>query len=148
MADVSEEVYGCDFYPAEPAFMTVPDTCFKYDFQIPQEQWFWQEGPDTIYWLSIAAIYEPPIVVANPWGWKTREKYFNDDAIRILAPTDPNLAAGNDTYIDGYPIEHEGVSWDMAFELTTQECMAATHPDYAVWTGASGSGLTYPKCWC
>jgi hypothetical protein len=109
--DLDERNVGCDFHPDFPG----PDTCFRYDFFIPRQDWHLQESADpTIYWISIAAHYatgEPTI----PWGWKTREHFFNDAAVAI---TDPNHPTAGSTYTAGHPIEHpEGVRWDMAFTL-------------------------------
>jgi len=110
---VNERWVGCDQYPGQPG-----DSCFRYDFAIPREQWFYQapSADPTIYWISISAVYlgpQPP----NPWGWKTREHFFNDDAVRIFAPTAP--VPGTD-FLDGAPIvSPDGESWDMAFVLTT-----------------------------
>jgi hypothetical protein len=136
MAEVNEEPVGMDFHEQHP-----PDVCFKYDLQIPQEQWFWQEGGETVYWLTISAVYEAgvePESIVFPWGWKTREHFYNDDAIKISMPTDLNVGV---EFIEGEPI---WPGWDMAFELTTQECVAPTNPDYTDWTTLAG----YPACWC
>ncbi|MBL7215623.1 MAG: DNRLRE domain-containing protein [Phycisphaerae bacterium] len=113
-ADANEVYVGCDYYPE---YMTEPDACFHYDFQIPESEWFYQEDPNTIYWISIAAIYPDGTTTEFPWGWKTRPHYFNDDAVRIFMPTDPVIGS---VFEEGEPIEDEtGISWDMAFELTT-----------------------------
>ncbi len=123
-ADLNERNVGCDFHPDFPG----PDTCFRYDFAIPQEEWFLQESADpTIYWVSIAAHYatgEPTI----PWGWKTREHFYNDPAVRITDPNDPTVPGS--VYVEGNPIEHpEGVPWDMAFTLGTF-CPAVSPPAF------------------
>ena len=141
-SELNERYVGCDFHPE---YMLAPDSCFKYDFLIPESEWFFQEGEDTIYWISIAAIYpgEPP--TANPWGWKTRPRFFNDDAVRIFMPTDPIPGS---VFEQGQPIEDEaGNSWDMAFELTTRDCVKITAPFYAEWVGA-GKNWNRPECWC
>jgi hypothetical protein len=109
----TERWVGCDEYPGQP-----PDTCFRYDFQIPEAEWFYQapSADPTVYWISISALYVGP-QQPYPWGWKTREHFFNDDAVRIRVPTAPSPGA---QFIDGIPIETpDGVSWDMAFVLTT-----------------------------
>jgi hypothetical protein len=108
--DLNETYVGCDYYPDMPY-----DACFEYEYIIPDSIWFFQETPGTIYWLSIAAMYYD-LPVDFPWGWKTRLPHWNDDAIVILIPTAPVLF---DPYIEGYPIEIQETSWDMAFELTT-----------------------------
>ena len=140
---LNEQYVGCDFHPE---FMAITDSCFHYDFIIPQEEWFYQEGENNIYWISIAAIYPQGVPDVFPWGWKTRPHYFNDDAVRIYDPFAPILG---DFFVGGQPIEDEqGNSWDMAFELTTaSECVKSDAPFYAEWVGA-GKPWARPNCWC
>lgn len=106
-----ERVVGDNFHPE---YMTLPDTCFQYDYFIPESEWFYQEGDSTIYWLSIAALYEekPDSFV---WGWKTREHFFHDDAVRIFEPKHPTVG---DFAVETEPVKH---MWDMAFVLGTIE---------------------------
>ena len=106
---VGERVIGSDYLPTR---MTKPDSCFQYDFSIPYPDWFIQEGDSTVYWLSIAAIYDT-IPDVHLWGWKTRDRYFNDDAVRIHASSQP---APDSTYRAGEVIEP---LWDLSFELLT-----------------------------
>jgi hypothetical protein len=113
IAQLLERWAGCDFH--EP--MPMPDACFQYDFTIPRADWFWQPGDHTIYWISISAIYLQPIQPPNPWGWKTRAHFYNDDAVRIFNPLAPEK---DSVFVDGVPVEDiAGNSWDMAFVLTT-----------------------------
>jgi hypothetical protein len=112
---VEERRVGCDFHPDHPT----ADTCFRYDFEIPETEWFQQEPACTIYWVSISAMHmsQPPQLL---WGWKTREHFFMDDAVRIFAPTAPVPGAG---FEFGEPIfDQIGTSWDMAFTITTRRC--------------------------
>ncbi|MBI5866152.1 MAG: hypothetical protein HZB38_16910 [Planctomycetes bacterium] len=51
---VAETYVGCDFFPP---FTPIPESCFLYTYNIPQPEWFYQEMPGTIFWLSISAIY-------------------------------------------------------------------------------------------
>ncbi len=42
-----------------------PDTCFQYYVDLDETEWFWQgnysaDTPDSVFWLSIAAIYRCP----------------------------------------------------------------------------------------
>jgi len=124
------------------------EACFQFNQLLSEDEWFkqdpnlpwpWAGLPDpfpngTVYWLSISAIYAPGAVVTHPWGWKTRSPHWNDDAIRITSVEPPLIdfppgspppawppTAGY-SFRDGVPIEFPaGVSWDMAFELTTNE---------------------------
>jgi len=106
------------------------DACFKFDQLLSENEWFHQDANEpngTIYWLSIAAIYDPCVPEPNYlWGWKTRPHYYKDDAVRIQT-----LAGGQwpprvgSVWGSGVPIRFPeypdpcGVSWDMAFVLTT-----------------------------
>lgn len=130
---------GIDHDPRDEA---VPDeACFQFAQFLSEDEWFYQEPMiqedgqvvPNVYWLSIAPIWtaaqrqDPNF---HPWGWKSRPKFFNDDACSILSvkrsdgwPNQPlNIfdvwASGNEllAWIDG--VEE---SWDLAFELTTNE---------------------------
>lgn len=112
-AALNERAVGCDYYP----FFTV-DTCYRYDFAIPGETWFYGGLGGAVYWISIAAVY-PGGSGPYEWGWKTREPFYNDAAIWIEDPASPAPLAG---FLVGQPVEHPpDVYWDMAFVLTTQE---------------------------
>jgi hypothetical protein len=110
--------------PNEPN--ELEDACFQFTQLLSQDEWFYQEPNDPngrVYWLSIAAIYDPNDYNNPnfyPWGWKTREHFFNDDAVRIW---DANIWPPHvcTWYNGGDPIRwpDPNTSWDMAFELTT-----------------------------
>ena len=112
------------------------EACFQFNQLLSEDSWFWQEGgvdgADNIYWISIAAVYVgiPPEQIKHPWGWKTRPHKNLDIAgvITDLAGQWPPLTPGN-VFVNGffplllpnpqwYP---EGVPFDLAFELTTNE---------------------------
>jgi hypothetical protein len=111
----------------------VQDSCFQYYCVLPQSEWFYQKpsanGTGQVYWLSIAAMYGPdqpdPVY---PWGWKTRPHFFNDDAVRIHNTQDgtwPPVVGS--IWLDGKPVEFpDHVSWDLAFELTTDRPESVT----------------------
>ncbi len=72
------------------------------------------KGDSTIYWLSIAALYEeePDSFV---WGWKTRHHFFHDDAVYVYDPaksTVGSIAGKTEPLAEG---------WDMVFVLGTDE---------------------------
>ncbi len=114
MTKLNERPAGCDYYTGMPA----PDTCFRYDFEIPQEEWFFQNPEtDNVYWLSISAIYPGGPPQQYKWGWLTRRPEWNDDAVRIFDPIAPTTGV---SYISGEPIEtQEEGSWDTSFVLTS-----------------------------
>lgn len=115
----------------------VQDSCFRFDCNLPQAVWYYQK-PDpnnngTIYWLSIAAIYPAGTNSQYPWGWKTRPHFFQDDAVRIkMTDTGSPWPLGlNSNWVNGQPIEYpHGVSWDLAFELTTNDTTVPPPVDF------------------
>lgn len=109
---LDEKNVGCDYFEGPKQ-----ETTFKYEFDIPEISWFYQQGDSTIYWISIAAIYGPDQPV-YPWGWLTRTKHFNDTAVKIDDPLNPTV--GSD-YVSGEPIAAPTAipQWDMAFVLKT-----------------------------
>ncbi|MGB2807415.1 MAG: hypothetical protein WBC22_06730 [Sedimentisphaerales bacterium] len=117
-------------FPGEPGFDEPVDACFQFTQLLSQDEWFYQEPSDDpdnprIYWLSISPRWGSD---DHPdWGWKTRPWYFEDDAV-IIQQADPwPPVVGTTKWINGIPIQYppypdpEGVSWDVAFELTTNE---------------------------
>jgi hypothetical protein len=106
----------------------VRDSCFQFYCKLPQDAWFRQKPRPNlkgrVHWLSIAAIYGPNQDEPRyPWGWKTRPHFFNDDAVRIFQLQDgtwPPVRGA--AWLAGKPVEYPvGLSWDLAFELTTNE---------------------------
>jgi hypothetical protein len=123
-------------YDLDPRLQTENEACFQFNQLLSQDEWFRQPPPDPaepnrIYWLSIAAIYDPQFPPRYPWGWKTRKHIFNDDAVRIFQVDNPAgtspwppgpLVVDQSTFANGVPVEYpDGISWDLAFELTTNE---------------------------
>ena len=102
--DYTEEFVGYDFDPRENM---VTDSTFQYTQTLREEEYFHQEL-GTVYWISIAAGFRHAPYYA--WGWKTRPHFFQDDA--VTGGPGPGPAPWQ-------PIEFpQGVSWDVAFELT------------------------------
>ncbi|MHC4745104.1 MAG: DUF7901 domain-containing protein, partial [Planctomycetota bacterium] len=128
---------GCDIDPRRED--TEYHSCFKFDQFLSQDEWFHQDpnGDDeTVYWLSIAAIYSPDDYTDPnfyPWGWKTRPHFYNDDAARITTLQGDNWPpAIGDVWKGGQPIRYpEDTSWDMAFALTTNR---EYEPKKTFWT--------------
>jgi hypothetical protein len=125
---------GYDRDPNDPNNPKKKDACFQFNQLLSQNQWFYQEPNDPnhprVYWLSIAAVYDPQDYnnpKCYPWGWKTRQRYFNDDAVVIKDVNTWPPVVNKTTWKSGYPIKlppwpnPNGVSWDVTFELTTNE---------------------------
>jgi len=102
----------------DPRTGKIADMCFRYDFDIPDGEWFEQPPGDNIFWVSISAIYMSPTQPEWMWGWKTRPHTFMDAAVRIRAPLAPQPGA---LYEFGEPIYFpQSEPCDMAFTLTTK----------------------------
>lgn len=96
----------------------VMDDCYQYNQTLDPTEYFNQEF-DTIYWLSIQAIYDEANLPGTSWGWKTRPNYFNDDA--VMGTVEQGQMFLEDT-IRWDPIQdYQGNSWDTAFELSVPE---------------------------
>lgn len=145
------ETYQWNFagYDKDPRGIYQNEACFQFNQWLKPEEYFHQEpGPNgqNIYWLSIAAIYDDQ--PQFPWGWKTRPHFFNDDAVRIFRVYDPT---GIDIWppfvgchwAQGDPVEWQGESWDLAFELSTEEVTQIDWGDapnvYPVTSAANGA---------
>ncbi len=89
-------------------------TGFEYTLNIPQPDWFYQDGDSTVYWLSITAMYEEEPDSCH-WGWLTREHNFHDDAVRMHFNEFPHSGSMHE---HSEPIDYR---WDMAFILATEE---------------------------
>jgi len=111
-SQLDERAVGSDFYYGY-AEMGKPDTCFQYSYGITQQDWFQQQNDSTYYWLSVSAIYEGGMPYSNVWGWKTRDRYFRHDGLRILQPEEPAL---DSLYRSGEIVQPD---WDMSFVLYT-----------------------------
>ncbi|MHC4642123.1 MAG: DUF7901 domain-containing protein, partial [Planctomycetota bacterium] len=122
---------GWDYDPRTKCY----EACFLFEQYLTEAEYFYQslspDGTPAVYWISIAANYPAGTIVDNPWGWKTRPRMFNDDAVIIRKPTNPHI--GNQ-YEEGKPIywPDPNKSWDMAFELTAQTAQNVTKWDQPV----------------
>jgi hypothetical protein len=53
------------------------DTIFRYSVRLPEDAWFWPELPESIYWLSITAVFYKPVdEIPYPWGWTNHPHIF------------------------------------------------------------------------
>jgi len=99
-----------------------PEAVFHFEHDLPEAEWFWQEGDETVYWITIAAVYDTP-PTANPWGWLAvpwdPASAAPGAGMDIWDPTAPTI---DSVFLDGEPIHDPttGDTWDMAFALTTR----------------------------
>jgi hypothetical protein len=119
----------------------MPEACFQYYVQLDPQEYFRQadfeaDTQDNIFWISIAAIYPPGADVEWPWGWKTRPWSWMDDAVIFehWGPLDPDIDVDPALVM---PIERDGNSFDVAFELDTD-------PNYIKWEQAYDSIRHWP----
>ncbi|MHC4867052.1 MAG: DUF7901 domain-containing protein, partial [Planctomycetota bacterium] len=99
------------------------DTCFQYYVELEPEEYFWQADFDTqddVFWLSIAAVYDPCDEPAHPWGWKTRPWSWMDDAVWFEVYEDPYPGMTVEPRLITPMVDPLlGESADVAFELDT-----------------------------
>ncbi|MHC4882188.1 MAG: DUF7901 domain-containing protein [Planctomycetota bacterium] len=134
------------------------DSCFQYNQLLDGDDWFYQEPNEVtgknIYWLSIAPIWDEDC--DYEWGWKTRPKFFMDNAVSITAVTD---ASGTTTWppvlgslwsagvplqipaYTGHGSHADAISWDLAFEISTNE---PAYEDDPIPGDVGGPGTTEP----
>ena len=104
------------------------DEAFQYNATFDNADFF-DQVQGTVYWISIQAYYDRA-EDANLWGWKTREHFWNDDAVAgIIDPT------GGQNFLWAPLIGLDLESWDLAFELSVPE------PTTMVLLSVAGVGL-------
>jgi hypothetical protein len=157
------------------------DTCFQFTCLLSQDQWFYPTlAPaaggtpgTTMYWLSIAAMYDTRAPApSQPWGWTTRPQSLGCGAVQIheVQAVDALSAAWppgpGSRWLAGTPVEQPaGVAWDLAFELLTNQASSAVDrsdlaPVYRFWSDKLGGHFytiseaeknqiikDYPKVW-
>ena len=70
-AETFDEILaGFDKNP-EPTHSAVQgfEPVYRYAVRLPQDDWFRPEGQDSVYWLSVVALYQDAKTIAYPWGW-------------------------------------------------------------------------------
>jgi len=129
---VVEELAGIDEFPNRPS-----DTCFRYQVDLDAREYFWQgdyaveNTYESIFWVSITAVYTGSPEPDYLWGWKSRGESWMDAAVTFSFRTD-DLRQG--MTVDAaivQPIVNSLVcerldAYDMAFEL-------GTDPDFLKW---------------
>ncbi len=101
--------------PPDDYFFPGDFTCWQYNFLIPENEAFIQEGTaaePVVYWLDVQAI---PADGVSLFGWKTSLDHWNDDAVWGRG-AEPYLGPWEELI---YPPGHElgGQSIDLAFVL-------------------------------
>jgi hypothetical protein len=129
---VTQEPVGTDAFPNKPS-----DTCFEYHVDLEAREYFWQgnyvedQTQDSIFWVSITAVYtgspEPDYV----WGWKSRAMPWMDAAVTFSFRTNDLRQGMTVEPAIVQPITNSLVcerldTYDMAFELDTD-------PDFIKW---------------
>ncbi len=126
-------------YDKDPRNIIGPprEPVFRYSVNLLPEDLFYQKEPNTVYWLSVVAVYDD----ATPnyaWGWTNHKHAFNDDA----AAWEMDPAGGAWNWV---PLKDQiGETEDMSFMLFTEPgCFPPHYSTYPDW-------LTYgkPDCWC
>jgi hypothetical protein len=117
-----QQVFSPGQYLQRPWAIGFDNQVFQYNFYIPREQAFFQQGTATkpmVYWLDVTAIL--PATSPEVFGWKTSQDHWNDDAVfgdAFVSPmTPPEM-----WYELRYPINHplHGQSMDLAFVITPE----------------------------
>ncbi len=108
--------YGMEF---DPHLQTVDLAKFEFYQELDPCDYWYQPGDSGIYWLGIAAIYGDEIVdPCHPWGWETREHFFQDDAVRFFGWPQPDTTYPASMF---EPIKLYEETWDLSFELISKE---------------------------
>ncbi|MBN1507590.1 MAG: hypothetical protein JW955_12130 [Sedimentisphaerales bacterium] len=117
----------------DPRGINRGETCFQFTCLLSQDQWFYQSPTTgtggTVYWLSIAAVYDTDKPApANPWGWTTRPYSFNNAAARVAQVAVGTSRTGSwppvvgVRWLAGESVQFpKGTKWDLAFELLTNQ---------------------------
>lgn len=120
-------------FDRDPRGLRQDETCFQFTCLISQDEWFYpmvdRQTTSTVYWVSITAVYDTGTMTPqHAWGWTTRPHHFNSDAVQILNTSRPGTGGTSwppsigSQWADGKRIEYPpNVSWDMAFELLTNQ---------------------------
>jgi len=67
---------------------------YRYAISLPPDRWFRPDGQDTVYWLSIVAVYKDAGSMTYPWGWTNHPLVSRDQQIPSPAGSKPDGAAG------------------------------------------------------
>jgi len=106
---------GWEFDPRSQE-VTLPKFEFYQELD-PCDYWY-QPNDVNVYWLGISAVYgDMPDEPCYPWGWETREHFFQDDAVRFFGWPEPNISYSASEF---EPIKLQEETWDLSFELISR----------------------------
>jgi len=62
---------------------------FRYSVRLPEDAWFRQETPESIYWFSVIAVYRGANAddIQYPWGWTNHPHAFSSTALSVSSPS-------------------------------------------------------------
>ena len=139
---VYTEFVGWDYDPRTNTY----EAAFRYDYWLPEADYFHQAAGQNIYWLSIGAGYCGMEPGENPWGWKTRPRADDSPApdAAVIMPNPGHVYTPPGTTWEqiggGAPIlwPDESGEWDMAFMLDSRAYLASSkwiQPPDPEWPG-------------
>ncbi|MHC4575602.1 MAG: DUF7901 domain-containing protein, partial [Planctomycetota bacterium] len=138
--DYDEVMVGYDKYPRD-VIGPPREPVFRYSVRLPQSVWFRQKKVESIYWLSVTAVYKAGNDPTYHWGWTNHEYTAKDWAVY-----------GFWDYSGPVPVWVWRPVWsdqaqayvDLSFMLFTEPgCFPCAYSTYWDW-------LAYgkPGCWC
>jgi hypothetical protein len=138
--DYDEVLVGYDKHPH--ATIGPPrEPVFRYSVRLPQTAWFRQKRVESIYWLSVTAVYKMGADPTYHWGW-TNHKYATKDAA-VTGYWEPGIPTPVWRW-DPIWSEQANEYVDLSFVLFTEPgCFPCAYTTYLDW-------LAYgkPGCWC
>ncbi|MBN2180636.1 MAG: hypothetical protein JW715_01885 [Sedimentisphaerales bacterium] len=86
---------------------------FRYSVRLPEDAWFRQETPESIYWFSVVAVFEESSgEIPYDWGWTNHSHTFGSAAM--------SLDAESQTTSQWQPaLDNDARPVDMSFMLFT-----------------------------
>jgi len=127
--NVDVQFVGWDYDPRNKNF----DAGFRFSAALPREDWFIQDSQlDTVFWLSIAAVYPSSGEVIHPFGWKTRPRDPKspapDDAVRVKNPTPPSVIHSNPVSRFSSPLKRTRGIWPSTCSVVIACPNGPSHP--------------------
>ncbi len=127
-------------YASDPRGLNPDETCFQFACLLSQDEWFYPQSASassgdatsTVYWLSVAPVYELQSSPRYPWSWLTRPYTCESGAVVIEGVSPSWPPSTGSSWLNGTPIKAgQAIAWDMAFELLTNQGTGASDPGLA-----------------